>query len=219
MTEMSGFDVKNIAAGMLVLTTAFALPSQSVWALTNVPQATYAAVGSETSVPYGWMDFCHRYAGECNAGPATPLDVNLTPEALKQLERVNKLVNKSIVAVSDMDHWGVLDQWDYPSDGKGDCEDYALLKRKLLIEEGFPRQALLMTVVKDEQNDGHAILTIKTNHGEFILDNLTDEIKSWDRTAYKFVKRQSQNDENTWVQIGPPTQAPAYVSERKPGAR
>jgi predicted transglutaminase-like cysteine proteinase len=165
------------------------------------------------------VDFCRRYAGECDSGAAMPLDVNLTPETLKQMERINKWVNKAVVPVSDMDHWGVLDQWDYPSDGKGDCEDYALLKRRLLIQEGFPRQALLMTVVKDEQNDGHAILTVKTNHGEFILDNLTDEIKPWDRTLYKFVKRQSQSDENVWVQIGPSTPAPAYVSERKPGPR
>jgi predicted transglutaminase-like cysteine proteinase len=217
MTEMSGC-AKKIATGSLMLMAAFLLPPRSASALTNLPQASFAAVGSETSVPYGWVEFCRRYAGECDATAMTPLDINLTPEALKQIERIDKSVNRSIMAVSDMDHWGLLDQWDYPSDGKGDCEDYALLKRKLLIEEGFPRQALLMTVVKDAQNDGHAILTIKTNQGEFILDNLTDEIKPWDHTGYKFVKRQSQSDENVWVQIGPPTQAPAYVSERKTGS-
>ncbi len=206
-----------------MLMAAFFLPPRSASALTNlpqtnVPQASFAGVGSETSVPYGWVDFCRRYAGECNSDATQPLDINLTPEALKKIERIAKAVNKSIAAVSDQDHWGVVDQWDYPSDGKGDCEDYALLKRKLLIEEGFPRQALLMTVVKDTQNEGHAILTIKTNHGEFILDNLTDEIKPWDQTGYKFVKRQSQSNQNVWVQIGPPTQAPAYVSDRKPGS-
>jgi hypothetical protein len=41
-----------------------------------------------------------------------------------------------------MEHWGVIEQWDYPADGKGDCEDYALFKRKILVDEGFPRQAL-----------------------------------------------------------------------------
>jgi predicted transglutaminase-like cysteine proteinase len=218
MIDMSGY-VKQIAAGSLILGSVFALASSPALALTSLPQASYAAVGSETSIPYGWVDFCRRYAGECDSGATAPLDINLTPETLKQIERVDKWVNKMIVAVSDMDHWGVLDQWDYPADGKGDCEDYALLKRKLLIEEGFPRQALLMTVVKDTQNDGHAILTVKTNHGEFILDNLNDEIKPWDQTGYKFVKRQSQSNENVWVQVGPPTQAPAYVSEGKPGSR
>ncbi|HYP58663.1 MAG TPA: transglutaminase-like cysteine peptidase [Beijerinckia sp.] len=177
-----------------------------------IPEATYAAVGDATSVPFGWADFCRRYAGECNHGSSAPLDVNLTAKAMRELERINLWVNKNIEPLSDMDHWGVIDRWDYPLDGKGDCEDFALLKRRFLIEEGFPRQALLMTVVKDDHNDGHAVLTVKTNHGEFVLDNLSNELKPWDRTGYRFVKRQAQYDENVWLQIGEPTAAPDYVS-------
>jgi predicted transglutaminase-like cysteine proteinase len=173
---------------------------------------SYAPVGGPASVPYGWADFCRRYAGECDGGPLAPVDVNLTPQAMKEIERVDKWVNAHVKPVSDIEHWGVIDQWDYPADGKGDCEDYALFKRKILMDEGFPRQALLMTVVKDEHNEGHAILTVKTNAGEFVLDNLNDEIKSWDRTGYRFVKRQSQTDQNVWLQIGVPTAAPDYVS-------
>jgi predicted transglutaminase-like cysteine proteinase len=211
---MLGLDARGFGVGTAMLILAFGASPQQVSALTNTLQSSYAAVGSETTVPYGWIDFCHRYSGECGTGEVTPLDVNLTADSLREIERVNKSVNKAIVPVSDQDHWGVLDQWDYPSDGKGDCEDYALLKRKILIAEGFPRQALLMTVVKDEQDDGHAILTVKTNHGEFVLDNLTDSVKPWDHTGYRFVKRQSQSNEMIWVQIGPSAPAPAYVSSR-----
>jgi predicted transglutaminase-like cysteine proteinase len=175
--------------------------------------ASYAPVGGPTSVPYGWADFCHRYSGQCDGGPLAPLDVNLTPQAMKEIERVDKWVNAHVKPVSDMEHWGVIDQWDYPADGKGDCEDYALFKRNILMDEGFPRQALLMTVVKDEHNEGHAILTVKTNAGEFVLDNLNDEVKSWDRTGYRFINRQSQIDQNVWLQIGDPTPAPDYVSQ------
>jgi predicted transglutaminase-like cysteine proteinase len=174
---------------------------------------SYAPVGGPASVPYGWADFCRRYAGECDGGPLASLDVNLTPQAMKEIERVDKWVNTHIKPVSDMEHWGVIDQWDYPVDGKGDCEDYALFKRKILMDEGFPRQALLMTVVKDEHNEGHAILAIKTNAGDFVLDNLNDVMKPWDRTGYRFVKRQSQTDQNIWLQIGDPTAAPDYVSQ------
>jgi predicted transglutaminase-like cysteine proteinase len=112
-------------------------------------RASYAPMGGETSVPYGWADFCRRYAGECDGGPLAPADVNLTPRAMKEIERVDKWVNAHVEPVPDIDHWGVIDQWDYPSDRKGDCEDYALFKRKILMDQGFPRQALLMTVVKD----------------------------------------------------------------------
>ncbi len=169
-------------------------------------------VGGPTSVPYGWVDFCRRYVGECDGGLTPPRDIDLTPEKMKMIERVNKWVNARVKPISDMEQWGVIDQWDYPYDGRGDCEDYALFKRKILMEEGLPRQALLMTVVKDESNEGHAILTVKTNSGEFVLDNLNDEVMLWSRTGYRFVKRQSQTDENVWVQIGDPTAAPDYVS-------
>jgi predicted transglutaminase-like cysteine proteinase len=175
-------------------------------------QSTFAPVGGPTSVPYGWVDFCQRYRGECESPELTAADIELTAKAMKEIERVNRWVNSNITPMSDMEHWGVVDQWDYPTDGKGDCEDYALLKRKLLIEEGLPRQALLMTVVKDQNNDGHAVLTVKTNKGDFILDNMRDDVRAWTQTGYRFVKRQSQTNENIWVSIGTPTEAPAYVS-------
>ncbi len=172
-----------------------------------------ARVGSETAVPFGWVDFCQRYRGECQDDDRTAQDIELTPATFKTIQRVNARVNKNITPVSDMEHWGVADQWDYPADGKGDCEDYALLKRKMLIEEGFPRQALLMTVVKDKYGDGHAILTIKTNHGEYALDNMNDAVKPWNGTPYRFVKRQSQQNQNVWVAVGAPTSEPLYVSK------
>jgi predicted transglutaminase-like cysteine proteinase len=175
-------------------------------------QVGYAPVGASTSVPYGWGEFCRRYSGQCEEDPLPPLDVNLTPQAMKEIERVGKWVNAHVKPVPDMGHWGVIDKWDYPADGKGDCEDYALFKRKILIEKGFPRQALLMTVVKDEHHEGHAVLTVKTNAGEFVLDNMNDDVKPWTRTGYRFVKRQSQIDPNVWLQISDPTSAPAYVS-------
>jgi predicted transglutaminase-like cysteine proteinase len=70
-----------------------------------------------------------------------------------------------------------------------------------------------MTIVRDQNNQGHAILTVKTNRGDFVLDNLTDEIRPWDATGYLFVKRQSQEDPNVWVAIENPI-APHLISSR-----
>jgi len=184
---------------------AFQLPTQA----NSVTAATYAAVGAETSVPWGWVDFCERYQGECDGERLSALDINLSAKAIGEIARINKWVNAHVEPVSDADHWNMADRWDYPFDGRGDCEDYALLKRKLLIEIGFPRQALLMTVVKDEHQEGHAILTLKTSKGEFVLDNLNDDMKPWTMTGYRFVKRQSQEDPNVWVQLGQPQEAPS----------
>lgn len=174
--------------------------------------ATFATLGPETSVPYGWVDFCQRYRGECPDEETAAEQIELTAAVSRKIARINAWVNANIDPVADAEHWGAVDQWDYPSDGKGDCEDFALLKRHMLIEEGFPRQALLLTVVKEKNGEGHSVLTVKTNRGEFVLDNLSDEMRPWNRVPYRFVKRQSQHNQNAWVAIGPPTSAPLYVS-------
>ena len=169
----------------------------------TLPQASYAAVGGATSVPYGWVDFCGRRPEECSLGQLRAVDVKLTKKTWAMLNHANTLANQAIEPVTNLEHWGTMvDHWDYPIDGKGDCKVFALYKRKLLIEQGFPRQALLMTVVRDLDGEGHAILTVKTDRGEFVLDNLTDEIRPWDATGYSFVKRQAQNDPNVWLDLG-----------------
>ena len=183
----------------------------------SLPRASYASVGVATSVPYGWVDFCHRERPEC-AGPVLPaLDINLTSATLAKIDRVNRMVNQAIEPVTNLEHWGtMLDHWDYPLDGKGDCKVYALYKRKLLIDMGFPRQALLMTIVRDLEDEGHTILTVKTNRGEFVLDNLNDEIRPWDATGYRFIKRQSQEDPNVWVALDPTSTTQSTVSAQTP---
>ena len=178
-----------------------------------LPHATYATVGSRTSVPYGWVDFCNRYSSECDVPTMDPVDIDLTPAALKDIEQIDRQVNAAVTPETDMDHWGVVDRWDYPIDGRGDCEDYALLKRKILIHRGYPRQALLITVVKDLEGEGHAILTVKTSRGEFVLDNLNDRVMAWADTGYKFIKRQSQSDPNVWQSIGTPSSGPQFTAK------
>jgi len=116
--------------------------------------------------------------------------------------------------MTDQEHWGVVEKWDLPTDGYGDCEDYVLLKRKTLIDAGWPRQSLLITVVRDKNGDGHAVLTVKTDKGEFVLDNQNENILPWSQTGYRFVKRQSQLDQNVWVSLSVTPQAPATASAR-----
>ena len=207
-SSLTGVFLGAVVAVAAVLYASSTTPGVAASVL---PKATFAHTGGATSVPYGWVDFCRRYSGECD-GAEEARSIVLSQKSLKTIVSINKWVNANIEPVSDMSHWGVADHWDYPNDGKGDCEDYLLLKRKMLMEEGFPRAALLVTVVKDKKGEGHAVLTVKTDRGEFILDNMTDKIVSWDKTGYRFVKRQSQEDQNVWVSIGEPTEAPATVS-------
>ena len=96
----------------------------------------------------------------------------------------------------------------------GDCEEYVLLKRKMLCDAGWPREALLVTVVRDKQGDGHAVLTVKTDKGEFILDNQNENVLAWTKTGYRFMKRQSQSDPDIWVALDDNHPAVATASSR-----
>lgn len=197
---MFGFFGKSVR--VTVLAGVVMLAAAGV-AAAAVNPATTAETGDETSIPFGWVDFCARYAGECVEENQEPQDIELTPSALRRITKINAQVNRSIEPITDLDQFGVIDRWDLPAEGRGDCEDYALLKRRKLIEAGFPRAALLLTVVKQSNGEGHSILTIKTNHGDYVLDNLSDTVKPWAEAPYRFVKRQSQENENIWVAIAP----------------
>ena len=164
----------------------------------------HVSVGATARAPIGYVEFCNEMPKECAANDSEPRDVVLTAKVWKDLVRVNKWANDSIAPITDMDHWGVVEKWSYPDDGKGDCEDYVLVKRRLLIQAGWPREALLITVVRDKRGDGHAVLTVKTDKGDFILDNQEEQVLLWSETGYRFVKRQSQSNPNRWVALGDP---------------
>lgn len=178
----------------------------AVWSTGGVAaeRVLYSAVGDVTRPPIGWVEFCTERVRECDVSPSTPRDVVMSPTAWRDLLQVNQYVNTAIKPMTDLEHWGVVEKWSYPDDGYGDCEDYVLLKRRLLMQAGWPREALLITVVRDKHGDGHAVLTVRTNKGEFILDNQNEKVVLWMDTGYRFVKRQSQADPNVWVSLGAP---------------
>ena len=102
-------------------------------------EAVYASLGDTTRSPIGWVEFCAENAGECRGGATQARDIVMSQTAWRDLVRVNKWVNETIKPMTDMDHWGVIEKWSLPTDGYGDCEDYVLLKRKMLIDAGWPR--------------------------------------------------------------------------------
>ncbi|MDF3060963.1 MAG: hypothetical protein K0S06_1072 [Microvirga sp.] len=140
-----------------------------------------------------WSVFCEQNALECAVNLAEPEIIRLDPEALELIDAVNRHVNRSIAPRLDMDHWGTIDRWDLPIDGQGDCEDYQLLKRKFLVDAGLPRRAMRMTVVIDETGQGHAVLTIRTDQGDLILDNKAEAVLRLDEVSYQFIQRESPN--------------------------
>jgi predicted transglutaminase-like cysteine proteinase len=161
----------------------------------------------------GWVKFCEQNPGECAVNTGEARVITLTPQIWNAIVSVNKRVNADIKPVTDQEHLGVVDNWSLPSDGKGDCEDYQLLKRKILADMGLPRRAMRMTVVIDEIGEGHAVLMIRTDKGDYILDNKTSAVLSWDATGYSYVKRESQ-EATAWVSLGGITTSPTTTANR-----
>jgi predicted transglutaminase-like cysteine proteinase len=201
------------AVAAAVLVAVATLAGAAAAATDAVP--LYIEVGDVARAPIGWLEFCASRLAECATVSSAPRDVVLTPKAIKDLASVNRYVNEAVKPMTDLEHWGTIEKWSYPDDGYGDCEDYVLLKRRMLIQAGWPREALLITVVRDRNDDGHAVLTVRTDRGEYILDNQTDEVLPWFETGYRFVKRQSQKDPNVWVSLGDPRPSPTTVARQR----
>lgn len=164
----------------------------------------------ETLPPIGYVNFCRERAAECRPSTSFADRVQLTSARFAELEKINTSVNDAVAPVTDLDLYGKVEVWTYPVD-EGDCEDYVLLKRRILIERGWPESTLLITVVRDENNEGHAVLTVSTDRGDYVLDNKQQAVVAWADTPYTFVKRQSARNPLVWTSLLPPnlTQQPA----------
>lgn len=171
--------------------------------------SVYLRVFGVTQPPYGFVDFCNRMPQECNEGKPEEVRVTGSNDQLGDLDRVNRKINREIEPISDKENYGVTEHWAIPVNGKGDCEDYALLKRQTLMRAGWPASALLMTVVLDEKGEGHAVLTARTASGDYILDNKTDEMKLWHQTPYRFIMRQSYLNPRLWMTLDPKEASPS----------
>jgi predicted transglutaminase-like cysteine proteinase len=180
-------------------------------------QAQPMDIGGPVSSPIGHFEFCKKYREECAriAEPSGP--AALSEAAWAAVRQINDRINSEITPKTDLELFGKDELWTFPKDA-GDCEDYALLKRRILIEEqGFSPSNVLLTVVKRRNGEGHAILTLRTTEGDFVLDNLHPAVRPWDAAkGYKFIKRQSSENAAAWVSIGVPGPAPVLSAGSKP---
>lgn len=178
-------------AAMLLSGVASALPAMSM-----ASQEAGAAQPIEA-----WVDFCRSYPGECAVDLGEPGTIRLDAATWRTIVEINARVNQAVRPATDWEAYGLADLWTFPTGGFGDCEDYQLLKRNLLVQAGLPRRAMRMTVVIDERDEGHAVLMLRTDRGDFILDNVHDAVLPWHDTGYVYVKREG-SDGTTWTSLG-----------------
>lgn len=183
---------------LLLLAMAMQL---SAWGTAQAAGPAYMHTGGRTTQPVGHYEFCQKMPQECAQRTPKQAPVELTRKLWAAIVDVNNSVNTRIVPRTDMEMWGKEEVWSYPDSGFGDCEDYALEKRRELMALGVPAGNLLMTVARQQNGDGHAVLTVRTSLGEFILDNLESKVLSWTDTDYTYLKRQSDQNSGVWVTI------------------
>jgi predicted transglutaminase-like cysteine proteinase len=186
-------------SGALIALAIFAAPAMASQRV-DLSNPAFAPVSGPTSIPVGAADFCRGHREECGPFAQTVEIETLTQSSWNELVSVNADVNAAIVPETDEDLYKLAEYWTYP-DGRGDCEDIALEKRRRLIERGWDPSTLLMTVVREPNGNGHAVLMVRTDHGDLVLDNQAGSILVWNATPYQFIKRQSQTDSGKWVAI------------------
>ena len=199
-------------AGLILLPLLANAGQAAAAELVNFDNPAFAAVSTmRASIPVGHAEFCQTHPSECGVN-ANPVQAEILTEARWQdLLEVNATINAAVIPVTDRDLYQTEEFWTYPN-GYGDCEDYVLAKRRALIERGWPASTLLISVVRQPNGEGHAVLMARTDRGDLVLDNQEGLIKLWNETPYRFVKRQSQADSGAWVDIF--DQRPVVIASR-----
>jgi predicted transglutaminase-like cysteine proteinase len=193
MESMNGLARGMLAAAASVMFLSGALPASA-----NASMAT----GRQTSQPIGHYEFCKANPAECSIRGRDGGPVVLSSQLWERIALVNRQVNAAVKPMSDRDIYGLDEVWTYPDAGVGDCEDYVLEKRRQLhLDDGVELSNLLITVVRKPDGEGHAVLTVRTDQGDFILDNLNDKVKPWHHTGYRYLKRQASNHTGRWVNL------------------
>lgn len=171
-----------------------------IWGSAAQAHPSAMVTGALTSQPIGHFEFCKREPRECSVRSRNETPLIMSDELLRRLQALTVSINKVVEPKSDLELYGQDEYWTYPVDA-GDCEDYALAKRRVLMGDGVSASNLLLTVLRRPNGEGHAVLTVRTTLGDVILDNLTGAVLNWDEAEYIYLKRQATNHTGRWVSI------------------
>lgn len=165
--------------------------------------ASVVQVSKQVLPPLAYARFCLAYPDQCTYRRGVNLKNLSSGEQLAELVRINLTVNKEIAPQEDGLTGGRGDEWTVDST-RGDCEDYAILKRKRLLAMGWSSSRLRIATALTQDGTGHAVLIARLNNQDVVLDNLTGTIRPWHETGYRFLKIQSDTDPNAWFSVQNP---------------
>lgn len=179
----------------LAIILSFAQPAHAIDARKSKDLLPLKA---SVSAPAGASGLCAQYSWACaRTGKMQVIDL----AAMEVVQKVNTAANRKIRPISDQSQWSTSERWSLPTNRGGDCEDYALYKKMMLVQAGFSPDQLLIATVLDRQNRSHAVLVLRTGAQDLVLDNLTGRIKHWRDTGYTFLRLQDPKHPNRWVAV------------------
>lgn len=184
--------VSGIFAAALVLFGA----ASAAFAIDATRPAGSLPLRSAVSAPSGANGLCSAYPWACAQGTST---ASVGAAQMEMVVKINRAANSRIRPISDLEQYHVAEKWTMPSSRGGDCEDYALYKKSKLIEAGISPDRLLLAAVLDRQGNSHAVLVLRTDAADLVLDNLRGAIKRWDETGYTFLRMQDPRNPQVWV--------------------
>ena len=154
-----------------------------------------------TLAPMAFTQFCLKYPSDCKSGRLLLEGdrIELNDMRRSELETVNRTVNSSIRP--ERNENGLAGEKWLLSPLRGDCNDYAVTKRHQLIARGWPARTVLLSEVVTVSGEHHLVTVVRTNSGDLVLDNLTDQIKPWSRTPYRWLRIQTPKNPNYWASI------------------
>jgi predicted transglutaminase-like cysteine proteinase len=106
-----------------------------------------------------------------------------------KVRAVNEFVNRTLRYASDMAVYGQADHWaslrEFLTNGRGDCEDFAIAKMWMLAALGVPRDTMRMVVLRDSvARLDHAVLAVHHEEGAWVLDNRFSVVRADDEMRH-----------------------------------
>lgn len=192
--KSSGIFLKGLGAACLLAASVIAASAP----MANANAGAFLAGRFSAPTPQAARDICNRYDWACSRSGSKAA---LTTQDLDVIKKVNLQVNRKVRPITDKQQYRRAEHWALPTRRGGDCEDVALLKKKELIKKGIAPERLLIATVLDRSRNGHAVLVVRTDQGDVVLDNLTNRIKTWQDTRYTFLMMQNPKAPSSWVGV------------------
>jgi predicted transglutaminase-like cysteine proteinase len=168
--------------------------------ISGASEESHLSIGENALAPLAYTEFCFKKPDRC--APSEQIR-QITFDLHNQLliESVNRSVNRSIIPLSDPPN----SRRSWRDDAKfGDCNQFALKKRSQLLDLKLPPSALLLVVAIVPGGEGHLVLIVATDRGDFVLDNVREDVVRWDSLPYLWIKRSSPENPQFWQTIIPP---------------